>query len=490
MGISDDGRRFGETDGQKFVETVLARLKPIEQFAKWFYIFLLAIIFVVGISVGMGNADCKVACLFSAKVTLTWSVSLTIAGASTAVGALLGFLFGIPRSLQQRTAAPANIAQTTPEQDKDKAQLTGTQAFRSNTSLEEISDWLTKIIIGVGLVQFQTFLTYLYKAALLASAFVAGQDLSDVADTTLLNYTYSSHFTSPYFFALIIATLIAGCLFAYLETRTRLTLLFVSAEHAAKENDEEKLVDSAKRPLTQPILGTGDGRGPPSVPAPATEADKDIAKLGRERLSDPKQLVGWASAQARLGNYGEAESALRDALTRDPANNDIRLRIADVQRLRGNFSGYIQTVNEALDRTTDRTARIGLLKRALLTALYIPPPQGFQEAIALSDKLIAESATDADVYLWRAAAFGQYHDSLERTGATEEQLAEPRQKALEAVKKVLELSPDYNSSARRILRQIFDPASEHSSPDDDDLVSLNDDDEFKRIIYEGKPTQT
>jgi tetratricopeptide (TPR) repeat protein len=55
--------------------------------------------------------------------------------AALAVGGLLGFLFGIPRTIQS----------------EDKP----TDEFRQivNTNLEQISDWLTKILVGVGLTQ-------------------------------------------------------------------------------------------------------------------------------------------------------------------------------------------------------------------------------------------------------------------------------------------------------------------------------------------------
>jgi tetratricopeptide (TPR) repeat protein len=55
--------------------------------------------------------------------------------AALAVGALLGFLFGIPRTIQS----------------EDKS----TDEYRQvvNTNLEQISDWLTKILVGVGLTQ-------------------------------------------------------------------------------------------------------------------------------------------------------------------------------------------------------------------------------------------------------------------------------------------------------------------------------------------------
>jgi hypothetical protein len=72
-----------------------------------------------------------------------FSVLLMLEAASTAVGGLLGFLFGIPRSLQDRGAAehPSPGGNESPH------------AYAVNTNLEQISDWLTKILVGIGLVQ-------------------------------------------------------------------------------------------------------------------------------------------------------------------------------------------------------------------------------------------------------------------------------------------------------------------------------------------------
>ena len=65
---------------------------------------------------------------------------LLIACASFGLGSLLGFIFAIPRALQaQRATDPGN----------SKAVL----EYQVNTNLEQISDWLTKILVGVGLVQ-------------------------------------------------------------------------------------------------------------------------------------------------------------------------------------------------------------------------------------------------------------------------------------------------------------------------------------------------
>jgi len=58
----------------------------------------------------------------------------------------VGFVFGIPKSLQQKE---------TPAKDDARSgeSLMERSAYRGNTNLEEISDWLTKILVGVGLTQ-------------------------------------------------------------------------------------------------------------------------------------------------------------------------------------------------------------------------------------------------------------------------------------------------------------------------------------------------
>ncbi|MGB9266061.1 MAG: hypothetical protein WCB56_11465 [Terriglobales bacterium] len=66
---------------------------------------------------------------------------LLIATASFMLGTLLGFVFAIPRALQgQRSDNQTDHSRSTPD-------------YQVNTNLEQISDWLTKILVGVGLVQ-------------------------------------------------------------------------------------------------------------------------------------------------------------------------------------------------------------------------------------------------------------------------------------------------------------------------------------------------
>jgi tetratricopeptide (TPR) repeat protein len=68
--------------------------------------------------------------------------------ASMAVGGLFGFLFGIPRTIQSEDKSPST----------DYRQAV-------NTNLEQISDWLTKILVGVGLTQLNNLPTKLWALA-------------------------------------------------------------------------------------------------------------------------------------------------------------------------------------------------------------------------------------------------------------------------------------------------------------------------------------
>ena len=86
------------------------------------------------------------------------AISLLLAAASAVSGGILGFLFGIPRG-RRPGEVESPVPSTQPpsaSQPAPPTQETGGQrevAIRPNTNLEDISDWLTKILVGVGLTQ-------------------------------------------------------------------------------------------------------------------------------------------------------------------------------------------------------------------------------------------------------------------------------------------------------------------------------------------------
>jgi hypothetical protein len=85
---------------------------------------------------------------FVGKVTAAALVT-AVALASLVTGGFGGFLFGVPRRLQE----PVVPQQQQPAGSAAKARTSQHRLYAGNTNLEQISDWLTKIIVGVGLVE-------------------------------------------------------------------------------------------------------------------------------------------------------------------------------------------------------------------------------------------------------------------------------------------------------------------------------------------------
>lgn len=81
------------------------------------------------------------------------AVASLLAGGCLLGGGLLGFLFGVPRSARVPDKAPAKPDDSKPPATDPVAAEIDRSEYRPNTNLEEVSDWLTKILVGVGLTQ-------------------------------------------------------------------------------------------------------------------------------------------------------------------------------------------------------------------------------------------------------------------------------------------------------------------------------------------------
>jgi hypothetical protein len=131
---------------------------------------------------------------YTERNAMRWA-ALLWAGACFAVGSFIGFIFGIPRSLSSdtaRTGMPAqhteidaakltassgnvlenNQAATINTQEQNKSTVAQHVTVNGrgpstavNTNLEQISDWLTKIIVGVSLVNSEKIGNNLLHAA-------------------------------------------------------------------------------------------------------------------------------------------------------------------------------------------------------------------------------------------------------------------------------------------------------------------------------------
>ncbi|HBB01760.1 MAG: hypothetical protein A2W86_02135 [Bacteroidetes bacterium GWD2_45_23] len=133
------------------------------------------------------------ACFAGAAVSRSYwdffGLLLILSLASLLVGTLFGFLFGIPR-LNRNYDPRGDGGRTT--------------KYMPNTNLEDVSDWLTKIIIGVTLTQLTKIPGYLQSIAdnILANSNcnTMNCNFAGTVITSLLIYFFITGFTSGYYY--------------------------------------------------------------------------------------------------------------------------------------------------------------------------------------------------------------------------------------------------------------------------------------------------
>jgi hypothetical protein len=191
-------------------------------------IFLIATIFgLYVVARTLASAACGIESMF---VALLWSSACVVAGAG------LGFLFGIPKVLSEQPA-PRTKDQAASDANTVRSSDFGYQQ-RVNSNLEEISDWLTKIIVGLGLVELGKVFDYFKQAAAVIGVSVR-----------------MAHFAGQGFGAgLIIFFSGVGFLGSYLLTRLFLAGAFFRAERDT--NVSALLVTDTERSALQQVAET------------------------------------------------------------------------------------------------------------------------------------------------------------------------------------------------------------------------------------------
>jgi hypothetical protein len=124
------------------------------------------------------------------------------AGATFLLGALLGFLFAIPKSSEVKMDD-------------------GKQVYRANTNLEQISDWLTKILLGVGLTQMDEI----------------GNKINSISQSMAGEMNLLGH-EAMFISSLIVFYTVCGFLNGYLFTRIVLPGVFAKTDAGTTQDSE------------------------------------------------------------------------------------------------------------------------------------------------------------------------------------------------------------------------------------------------------------
>ena len=197
--------------------------------------------------------------------------SLMLALASIAAGICLGFLFGIPRTLQGDRPSPPpapasdNAVGATPS--------TSSQATAAhlgvNTNLEQISDWLTKIIVGLGLINLEK-LPGKIRSLITQVAPAVGGDFG-VALSIVSGYA------------------VCGFMLGYLLTRLYLARAFVRADRAQETaaSIRRELDRVGAEAAVTPMASAGNAETDPISPeqkVAAARVERLAEKSGTEEL--------------------------------------------------------------------------------------------------------------------------------------------------------------------------------------------------------------
>jgi hypothetical protein len=205
-----------------------------------------------------------------------FACALLIGTAATLVGAFAGFVFGIPKTVSSSAGNDAT----------QNAAL----KFRTNTNLEDISDWLTKILVGAGLVELNKVLD-IFKS--FGTSFNPplgkGDNLAKLAPLGNFGWVVAP--------ALVITYSICGFLLAYLWARIYMTSELERHEAA----------------LRLAITGSPDSTGISGAAADQAAADKAAAD---------KAAADKAAADKAAADEAAADKAAADKTAAGPAAAD------------------------------------------------------------------------------------------------------------------------------------------------------------------------
>lgn len=377
---------------------------------------------------------------------------LCLAAASTILGWLLGLLFGIPRSLsrplnlssQPTTTAPAGAAagsgagssittgaaaQTVPD--------AGARTSRVNTNLEDVSDWLTKTIVGLGLTQLFFMPGYLWRKAAQINDYGLSWDKHGQV-FVLLTFAYFS---------------VGGFWIGYVTTRTLLTMLFDQIDR----DPNRAAVAKSGNPSELQLDPSGRGILPATDSLAA--ADRQVLATPLEAMNSATQLAARGAARARSGDLSSARTLMGEAATSDPANRNIQAMLATLDAALGQDSAASFQPTQA--PSAPAPAQRDLLKE--------PPPDGFRKAISIGEtpSVAANGANDSGFHVDMARAYGQQYAYEKAQGAQAEALAAIKDKALSQIQAAISLDP----ATRNRLRSLWQPPA---ASQENDLQAIGD----------------
>lgn len=253
-----------------------------------------------------------------------WPLTVLWAGVFLITGGVLGFLFGVP-SAKPPTGSGVDVA-----------------IHQAQTNLQQISDWLTKIMIGVAMINIRQFPEQLGQLAKYVAAGLRGP-----AD-------------EPFVMALIIYFVLAGVVIGFFGCRVYFRIAATEGGAAAiaefTETLESTLARKVESALRGPVMVNYEGYLCLSIQQSGRQLNLDESAVILKSFSGELNVQAWVQRDAPPNSVASAPVSIRDGDDRDTADFEIRLDSDDFR------------TSDSTRRVT--TSRQGETPRAAFTAKF------------------------------------------------------------------------------------------------------------------------
>jgi hypothetical protein len=249
------------------------------------------------------------------------SADLLAAAAAAGAGALFGFIFAIPRTLD-----PASRAVVADAASRDPG-AAAHAVLAANTNLERISDWLTTLLIGATLVQIKSIAEWV--GALGKNLVTAGAAANDAIVPIIVIYYFTLAFLGVYLITRL-----------YLTSAFQQTLGFLAAagQPGGDVSQLKQTLDNAAQSAKSEELK-------------ASLDSYDSWPLSRNQRNDPDLNARFARVLCKAIKIGAVASRSGDAA--EDAKNAFKAAATDAtikaQLKREAAEGTLATGNAALD---------------------------------------------------------------------------------------------------------------------------------------------
>jgi tetratricopeptide (TPR) repeat protein len=382
-----------------------------------------------------------------------WIVLLIVSMGLLAVGTVVGFLFGLPRSIE--TDGKVNPNSTAPATTSSTSQPSSFVRFlQTNNNLQKVSDWLTTVITGLTLTLLLKIPGYIAGFGVFLKSALGGLHDGIAIGAGMLLYFPSTGFAA-----------------GYLITRLVLTGEFDRTERALAEGDKSQ-VSAATSEGDFKLFGNIGAEPTDEQVAAAVR----ISQLSLSTLTTGEEKAAWARAQSILKNWSNAILGYQQAIVLSPNDSDLLEDYANaLYESKASAADVVAVLDRALSVAQDPYSRARIM--ANKTQVYLDDGD-YNQALVNIEQLLHDATLPkrARYFLYRARANGRKWAVLAAASATDPSLSPIAASITSDVKLALDLDPGLAET----IRNSAAPANGGPAGDLSDFASQNP--AFKTLI--------